>query len=54
MCTYLLYLIFTSAQKKALTLQDVLNANLGQKDRQQGLFDVWGAVFRVLDKIFFR
>nr|XP_036214632.1 chromosome transmission fidelity protein 18 homolog [Bactrocera oleae]XP_036214633.1 chromosome transmission fidelity protein 18 homolog [Bactrocera oleae] len=38
---------FFNAQKKALTLQDVLNANLGQKDRQQGLFDVWGAVFRI-------
>lgn len=38
---------FFNAQKKALTLLDVLNANLGQKDRQQSLFDVWGAVFRV-------
>ncbi|XP_053958969.1 chromosome transmission fidelity protein 18 homolog [Anastrepha ludens] len=38
---------FFNAQKKALALQDVLNANLGQKDRQQGLFDVWGAVFRI-------
>ncbi|XP_004531346.1 chromosome transmission fidelity protein 18 homolog [Ceratitis capitata] len=38
---------FFNAQKKVLTLQDVLSANLGQKDRQQGLFDVWGAVFRI-------
>ncbi|XP_067626216.1 chromosome transmission fidelity protein 18 homolog [Eurosta solidaginis] len=38
---------FFNAQKKALTLQDVLNTSLGQKDRQQGLFDVWGAVFRI-------
>jgi len=40
-------LYFKSVQKQSLTLQDVLNNNLGQKDRHQGLFDVWGAVFRV-------
>ncbi|XP_065357892.1 chromosome transmission fidelity protein 18 homolog [Calliphora vicina] len=38
---------FFSAQKNALKLQDVLNNNLGQKDRHQGLFDVWGAIFRI-------
>ncbi|TDG42801.1 hypothetical protein AWZ03_010776 [Drosophila navojoa] len=38
---------FFNAQKHCLTLQDVLNNNLGQKDRHQGLFDVWGAIFRI-------
>ncbi|KAH8412062.1 hypothetical protein KR222_007977 [Zaprionus bogoriensis] len=38
---------FFNVQKHSLTLQDVLNNNLGQKDRHQGLFDVWGAVFRI-------
>ncbi|XP_005182707.1 chromosome transmission fidelity protein 18 homolog [Musca domestica] len=38
---------FFNAQKKGLTLQDVLNNNLGQKDRHQGLFEVWGAIFRI-------
>ncbi|KAM7354089.1 chromosome transmission fidelity protein 18 homolog [Cochliomyia hominivorax] len=38
---------FFSAQKNALKLQDVLNNNLGQKDRHQGLFDVWGSIFRI-------
>ncbi|XP_034474185.1 chromosome transmission fidelity protein 18 homolog [Drosophila innubila] len=38
---------FFNVQKQSLTLQDVLNNNLGQKDRHQGLFDVWGAVFRI-------
>ncbi|KAH8377747.1 hypothetical protein KR093_006965 [Drosophila rubida] len=38
---------FFNVQKHSMTLQDVLNNNLGQKDRHQGLFDVWGAVFRI-------
>ncbi|KAM8716293.1 hypothetical protein ACLKA7_003217 [Drosophila subpalustris] len=38
---------FFDVQKHSMTLQDVLNNNLGQKDRHQGLFDVWGAVFRI-------
>uniref|UniRef100_A0A1I8PLA4 Chromosome transmission fidelity protein 18 homolog n=1 Tax=Stomoxys calcitrans TaxID=35570 RepID=A0A1I8PLA4_STOCA len=38
---------FFNAQKKGLSLQDVLNNNLGQKDRRQGLFEVWGSIFRI-------
>ncbi|XP_030384049.1 chromosome transmission fidelity protein 18 homolog [Scaptodrosophila lebanonensis] len=38
---------FFSAQQQSLSLQDVLNNNLGQKDRSQGLFDIWGAIFRI-------
>ncbi|KAH8412408.1 hypothetical protein KR009_001817 [Drosophila setifemur] len=38
---------FFNAQKQRLTLQDVLNNNLGQKDRHQGLFAVWDAIFRI-------
>ncbi|KAH8283478.1 hypothetical protein KR018_003435 [Drosophila ironensis] len=38
---------FFNAQKHSLTLQDVLNNNLGQKDRHQGLFEVWDAIFRI-------
>ncbi|EDV57669.1 chromosome transmission fidelity protein 18 homolog [Drosophila erecta] len=38
---------FFNAQKHSLTLQDVLNNNLGQKDRHQGLFAVWDAIFRI-------
>ncbi|KAH8240882.1 hypothetical protein KR026_006667 [Drosophila bipectinata] len=38
---------FYNAQKHSLTLQDVLNNNLGQKDRHQGLFEVWDAIFRI-------
>lgn len=38
---------YFSAEKKALSLHDVLNNNMGQKDRHQGLFDIWGAIFRV-------
>ncbi|CAD7079095.1 unnamed protein product, partial [Hermetia illucens] len=38
---------FFSASKKRLTLQDVLNSNLGQKDRHRGLFDVWSAIFQI-------
>ncbi|XP_034666321.1 chromosome transmission fidelity protein 18 homolog [Drosophila subobscura] len=38
---------FFNAQKQSLTLQDVLNNNLGQKDRHQGLFTVWNSIFRI-------
>ncbi|XP_037959748.1 chromosome transmission fidelity protein 18 homolog isoform X2 [Teleopsis dalmanni] len=38
---------FFSAQKMPLTVKNVLRSNLGQKDQQQGLFDIWGAVFRI-------
>ncbi|XP_017153477.1 chromosome transmission fidelity protein 18 homolog [Drosophila miranda] len=38
---------FFNAQKQSLTLQDVLNKNLGQKDRHQGLFTVWDSIFRI-------
>ena len=42
-----------SGQKNALKLQDVLNNNFGQKDRHQGLFDVWNSIFRVGEEFFF-
>uniref|UniRef100_A0A1A9WUS4 Chromosome transmission fidelity protein 18 homolog n=1 Tax=Glossina brevipalpis TaxID=37001 RepID=A0A1A9WUS4_9MUSC len=38
---------FFSIQKKAFTLRDVLNNNLGQKDRHQGLFEVWNSIFKI-------
>ncbi|XP_055375767.1 chromosome transmission fidelity protein 18 homolog [Condylostylus longicornis] len=38
---------FYSGSKKNLTLIDVLNANLGQKDRHRGLFGIWSAIFQI-------
>uniref|UniRef100_A0A1A9V0X3 AAA+ ATPase domain-containing protein n=1 Tax=Glossina austeni TaxID=7395 RepID=A0A1A9V0X3_GLOAU len=37
---------FFSIQKKSFTLHDVLSNNLGQKDRHQGLFEVWKSIFK--------
>lgn len=34
-------------QQQPLTLLDVLRANVGQKDRQRGLFSVWQSVFQI-------
>lgn len=38
---------FFGNAKQPLTLIDVLKSNIGQKDRQTGLFTVWGAIFQV-------
>ncbi|KAL9930080.1 chromosome transmission fidelity protein 18 homolog isoform 1-T3 [Glossina fuscipes fuscipes] len=38
---------FFSIQKKSFTLHDVLSNNLGQKDRHQGLFEVWKSIFKI-------
>lgn len=38
---------FFNAAKSKLNLADVLNSNFGTKDRNQGLFDVWGAIFQI-------
>lgn len=38
---------FFNATKSKLLLTDVLNSNFGSKDRNQGLFDVWGAIFQI-------
>lgn len=33
--------------KKPLELADIMKSNIGQKDRQKGLFDIWSAVFYI-------
>lgn len=38
---------FFANAKQPLTLIDVLKSNIGQKDRQTGLFTVWGAIFQI-------
>lgn len=38
---------FYATTNKPLTLVDVLKSNIGQKDRQKGLFDIWSSIFHV-------
>lgn len=38
---------FYANSNKPLTLADVMKSNIGQKDRQKGLFDIWSAIFQV-------
>lgn len=38
---------FYANTNKPLTLIDVLNSNIGQKDRQKGLFDIWSTIFHI-------
>lgn len=38
---------FYANNNRPLTLIDVLNSNIGQKDRQKGLFDIWSTIFQV-------
>lgn len=33
--------------KKPLELADIMKSNIGQKDRQKGLFDIWSSVFQI-------
>lgn len=38
---------FYANTKKPLTLVDVLKSDIGQKDRQKGLFDIWSNIFQI-------
>lgn len=38
---------FYNIIQKPLTIIDVLKSNLGQKDRQKNLFNVWSTIFQV-------
>lgn len=38
---------FFANSKKPLELIDVMKSNIGQKDRQKGLFEIWSAVFQI-------
>lgn len=38
---------FFANTHRPLTLADVMSSNIGQKDRQKGLFDIWQAIFHV-------
>lgn len=38
---------FFANSRKPLELADVLRSNVGQKDKQKGLFEIWSAVFQI-------
>lgn len=38
---------FYANSRKPLELADVLRSNIGQKDKQKGLFEIWSAVFQI-------
>lgn len=38
---------FYGNNRKPLTLVEVMSSNIGQKDRQKGLFDMWTAIFQI-------
>lgn len=38
---------FFANGRKPLELADVMKSNIGQKDRQKGLFEIWSAVFQI-------
>lgn len=38
---------FFANSRKPLELSDVLRSNIGQKDKQKGLFEIWSAVFQI-------
>lgn len=38
---------FYASSKKPLELMDVMKSNVGQKDKQKGLFEIWSAVFQI-------
>lgn len=38
---------FFANSRKPLELIDVMKSNIGQKDRQKGLFEIWSAVFQI-------
>ncbi|XP_058126500.1 chromosome transmission fidelity protein 18 homolog [Anopheles ziemanni] len=38
---------FFACAKKPIRLTDVLKCNVGQKDRQKGLFSIWSSIFQI-------
>lgn len=38
---------FYANSNKPLELVDIMKSNIGQKDKQKGLFDIWSAVFQI-------
>lgn len=38
---------FYANSNKPLELTDVMKSNIGQKDRQKGLFEIWSSVFHI-------
>lgn len=38
---------FFANSHKPLELIDIMRSNIGQKDRQKGLFDIWSSIFQI-------